>query len=105
MARFSYYGTALILCTGLLTPTANALEGGPDRGAISQQIAGLQDELEGNLRAGRPGEFAFIAFVVRRVENGRLSLRLVRSLVAWAKNQHPDHPFPYFRRALLIIAP
>jgi len=68
---------------------APATPGGPD----------LKDTLEKGLKARRPNEFAFIAHVVHKVEQGKLPLELVNSTFLWARRQ-PDVPFPYFERGI-----
>ena len=67
--------------------------GGPD----------LKTTLEKGLKARRPVEFAFLADVAARVEDGRLPKRLVDSTFLWARQKH-DYPFPYFERGLKLRA-
>lgn len=67
-------------------------------------VAGLQEQLEGGLRARLPPEFAFIKRVVTAVETGRLPIALVKSTFAWARRKKQPYPFPYFERALKLRA-
>ncbi len=71
--------------------------------AMAVEIADLQEQLEDNLRARRPVEFAFIARVVYMVEHDQLPLSLVRSIFQWSRGKRP-YPFIYFRHALIIQA-
>ncbi|HWL74695.1 MAG TPA: hypothetical protein VNQ74_12560 [Burkholderiaceae bacterium] len=59
----------------------------------------LQERLEKGLKARRPSEFAFLANVAKRVEEGSLPRSLVDSTFFWARNKRP-YPFPYFERGL-----
>jgi hypothetical protein len=67
------------------------------------EVANLKQQLESDLRARRPVEFAFIAQVVLMVERDQLPLPLVRSTFHWARSQHP-YPFQYFSRGLILRA-
>jgi len=67
--------------------------------AVAAEVADLQDQLEGGLRARLPTEFAFIRRVVNLVDANRLPLDLVMSTFKWARRKKP-YPFPYFERAL-----
>lgn len=64
--------------------------GGPD----------LKDTLQKGLKARRPNEHQFIAYVVNHVESGHLPLDLVNSTFLWARRQQAQYPFPYFERGL-----
>ena len=68
------------------------------------RIAELQDQLESGLKARRPVEFAFIARVVARVEDQQLTTGEVKSVFQWARRKNKHSPFPYFERAMRIIA-
>jgi hypothetical protein len=63
----------------------------------------LKDQLEKGLKTRRPEERAFVAKVVRLVERGALSRRLVDGTFLWARSK-PRHTFQYFRYALTIKA-
>jgi len=74
--------------------------------AVAQESAlriTLKDQLEKGLQARRPQEFAFIAHVVSRVEEGSLPRSLVDSTFLWARSKRP-YPFPYFERGLKVRA-
>ena len=55
--------------------------------------------LETGLRARRPQEFAFLAKVATRVEDGTLPRSLVESTFFWARRQG-RYPFVYFEAGL-----
>jgi len=74
------------LAVGAGTPVA---PGGPD----------LKITLEKGLKARRPSEFAFIALVIGKVNDGTLPLSLVESTFLWARKQRP-YPTVYFERGL-----
>ena len=67
--------------------------GGPD----------LKTTLELGLKARRPSEFAFIAEVVAKVDNGTLPLPLVNGTFLWARKKK-HYAFPYFQEALKVRA-
>lgn len=70
------------------------------------QVANLKDQLEKGLQARLPREFRFIGTIVRMVERNELPLRLVRAAFQWARRQvrAGKYPFPYFERAIRILA-
>jgi hypothetical protein len=63
----------------------------------------LKDTLEKGLRARRPEEFAFIALVVEKVNDGSLPLALVDSTFLWARKRD-TYPFQYFQEAIRVRA-
>ena len=70
----------------------------------STNVADLQDQLESGLKARRPVEFAFIGRVIERVEARQLTVGEVTSVFQWARRKNKHIPFPYFQRAIRIIA-
>ena len=68
------------------------------------RIADLQDQLESGLKARLPNEFQFIAIVVQRVTDRDLSVGEVKSVFQWARRKNKKVPYPYFERAMRIIA-
>jgi hypothetical protein len=70
--------------------------------SVAQDIPDLQTRLERGLKATRPNEFAFIARVVRLVDDERLPLALVNSTYNWAVGKRP--PMPYFEQAMRVRA-
>ena len=68
------------------------------------RVADLQDQLEGGLKARLPNEFAFIDRVVQAVKDRELSIAEVKSVFQWARRKNKKVPFPYFERAMRIIA-
>jgi hypothetical protein len=84
-------GAALVAAEG--TEGAVANRGENFRGPT------LQERLEKGLKARRPSEFAFLADVARRVEEGTLPRNLVDSTFFWARNKRP-YPYTYFERGL-----
>ena len=73
-------------------------------GSPGGRVAELKDQLEGGLKARLPHEFLFIAVVVDRVEKRQLSTGEVKSIFQWARRKNKVTPFPYFERAMRIIA-
>ena len=67
-------------------------------------ITDLQDQLENGLKARLPNEFQFIGLVIQRVREKQLSVGEVRSVFQWARRKNGKVPFPYFQRAMRIIA-
>jgi hypothetical protein len=63
----------------------------------------LKDKLEKGLKARLPSEFAFIATVVSKVNDGTLPLSLVDSTFLWARKRS-DRPFEYFQHGLTLRA-
>ena len=63
----------------------------------------LKDKLEKGLKARLPSEFAFVANVVSKVNDGTLPLSLVDSTFLWARKK-PNHPFEYFQQGLTLRA-
>ena len=63
----------------------------------------LKDKLEKGLKARLPSEFAFIANVVSKVNDGTLPLSLVDSTFIWARKRS-DRPFEYFQHGLTLRA-
>lgn len=68
------------------------------------QVAGLKDQLEKGLKCRRPQEFAFVAAVVAKVDNGDLTRQIVVETFAYARKKATKvghkYAFPYFARAL-----
>ena len=73
-------------------------------GSPGGQVAELKDQLEGGLKARLPHEFVFIAVVVDRVEKRQISTGEVKSIFQWARRKNKVAPFPYFERAMRIVA-
>jgi hypothetical protein len=59
----------------------------------------LKQTLEAGLKARRPQEFAFLATVAAKVEDGTLPRSLVESTFFWARRQG-RYPFIYFQAGL-----
>jgi hypothetical protein len=68
------------------------------------QIADLKDQLEKGLKCRRPQEFAFVAAVVTKVENGDITRQIVVETFSYARKKATKvgtkYAFPYFARAL-----
>ncbi|MEM8677781.1 MAG: hypothetical protein AAGF97_00370 [Planctomycetota bacterium] len=69
----------------------------------SQRID-LKTQLETGLRARRPQEFAFIDEVVKLVDEGKLTRKLVQETFDWARKKRVTYPYVYFERAMQIRA-
>jgi hypothetical protein len=63
----------------------------------------LKKTLEAGLKARRPQEFAFLAMVAGKVEDGTLPRSLVESTFFWARRQG-RYPFVYFEAGLRVRA-
>jgi hypothetical protein len=63
----------------------------------------LKKTLEAGLRARRPQEFAFLALVAAKVDEGTLPRSLVESTFFWARRQG-RYPFVYFEAGLRVRA-
>ncbi len=63
----------------------------------------LRQTLEAGLKARRPQEFAFLARVVGKVEDGTLPRSLVESTFFWARRQG-RYPLVYFEAGLRLRA-
>jgi hypothetical protein len=59
----------------------------------------LKKTLEAGLKARRPSEFAFLALVVSKVDDGTLPRSLVESTFFWARRQG-RYPYVYFESGL-----
>lgn len=79
---------------------ANTLGERQQRGGTTTS---LKQQLEFGLKARRPTEFRFIANVVQMVDQGKLSMKLVKSTFQWARHRRP-YQFPYFERGLRLRA-
>ena len=64
----------------------------------------LKQALEKGLKARRPSEFAFIKLVIEKVEQGKLSRKLVERTFLWARDNKQPYPMPYFEKALQLQA-
>lgn len=70
---------------------------------VMQDIADLKTQLNSGLRCRRDSEFAFVAMIVQMVDNGDLSVVLVKESFQYARKKKP-YPFPYFERVIRIRA-
>ncbi len=68
------------------------------------EIAPLRDQLVNGLKATRPEEKVFIDHVVIFVDAKKLELSTVNAAFKWARKRKPIYPFPYFERAIRILA-
>ena len=96
-----------VVCLLLCPLDAAAQSGAPAAlappGSYSIDVADLQDQMERELLARRPTEFAFIARVCAFTQAGQLPLGTVRSTFYWARPKRP-RPFEFFHRAMRIRA-
>ena len=100
------YHNALIttLAAGLLCILSASVQCHAQESPPGGRVADLQDQLENGLKARLPNEFAFIDVVVQRVEARQLTSGEVKSVFQWARRKNKHTPFPYFQRAMRIIA-
>ena len=71
--------------------------------ASAVDVADLQEQLESELEARRPTEFAFIARVCNLVDTNVLPFDLVNSTFLWARPKRP-RPYVFFERAMRVRA-
>jgi hypothetical protein len=103
----------LVVCVvvlGFSTSTARAIDPAKieqalrtDPEALGKGVAkslDLKAQLEKALMARKPGDFAFIAKVVKQVECGKLPRKLVDQTLGYARNRSNKYPFIYFEFAL-----
>jgi hypothetical protein len=67
-------------------------------------VAPLRDQLVNGLRATRPEEIAFIDRVVAFVAEDALELSTVNAAFKWARKRRPSYPYPFFERAIRVLA-
>lgn len=71
---------------------------------VNDPARDLRVQLRDGLKASRDAEYAFVDRVVLMVEEKRLPLDMVDSIYTYARNRNPRIPFPYFERALRLVA-
>lgn len=64
----------------------------------------LKKQLETGLKARRPSDFAYIARVVGKVENGTLPRTLVDQSFMYARSRSKHYPIVYFQFTLEQLA-
>ena len=78
------------------------------RPAAAQSQAPIQvtfrQQLQFGLRARTAEEFAYVNTVVGLVQSGALPQQTVNRAFLWSRKKNHRYPFPYFSRALLILA-
>lgn len=67
-------------------------------------VAGLDDQLVNRLRAVTEEQQAFVRYVVRQVDQGRLERGLVLAIERYALRRNRLLPFNYFERAIRFEA-
>ena len=93
-------GIASLFCFGISTSTAQAQT---SAGLGNAASASLKKTLEAGLKARRPEEFAFLALVAGKVNDGTLPRSLVESTFFWARRRG-RYPFVYFESAIRLRA-
>lgn len=68
--------------------------------AADQKKPPLNDTLRFGLRCRKPEEFAFVDLVTQKVDEGKLPLDVVLSMLQWARKRRPEFPFPYFQEGI-----
>lgn len=92
---------------GCLCPQAQAQisPSGPlTPGKHGAGVAGLDDQLVNRLRAITEEQQAFVRYVVRQVDEGRLERGLVLAIERYALRRNRLLPFNYFERAMRFEA-
>ncbi|EMI22423.1 secreted protein [Rhodopirellula maiorica SM1] len=72
--------------------------------ATTDRSATLEEQLTNRLRATSEEQRAYLRFVVLKVKEGKLDLRLVVAVERYALRRRPDFPFPFFERAMKVQA-
>ena len=72
--------------------------------ATPPRVATLEEILVNKLRATRNDQKAYIKFLVRQVDNGKLEAKLVLAIGKKAIRRNRYYPFPYFERAMRFEA-
>jgi hypothetical protein len=88
---------ALLVCRALPAASPPPIDAGGVQGLD------LKTQLEKGLYARRPVEFAYIAEIVKLVEEGKLPYKLVATTFTWAQQQ-PVRKLQYFQFALATRA-
>ncbi|GAA5505281.1 hypothetical protein [Novipirellula caenicola] len=110
MQRPSWTKLALIsglffLIQSLVTQSATAQVTVPRvLSAATDRSATLEEQLTNRLRATSEEQRAYLRFVVLKVKEGKLDLRLVVAVERYALRRRPDFPFPFFERAMKVQA-
>jgi hypothetical protein len=78
--------------------TPRVLSATPDR------FATLEEQLINRLRATAEDQKAYIQFVVNKVRENQLDVKLVVAIQQYAMKRNPNLPFLYFERALKVEA-
>ncbi len=98
--RIAIAASLSLICLFAGGPLATAEESDPP----GVNIADLQQQLNSMLKARRPLEFEFIDRVVQLVTEKQFSVGMVKSISQWAVRKNKNIPFPYFQRAMRILA-
>ena len=106
---FCWLTLLLTLATGLSFYAAATTLGQGDMSSpspVAIDVLDLQQQLEKGLRVKRPEDLKFVKLVVTMVGNNTLPLPLVKSAFLWARKKAltTPYPFPYFERALRVLA-
>lgn len=67
-------------------------------------LATLEEQLINRLKATTDERRNYVRLIVRNVESGRLTPRLVIAIERYAIRRNPEFPFPFFERALRFEA-
>lgn len=95
------WALALSLAAGTLLVAPPAGRGDEDD---PPGVAPFRELLTNGLKCRQEAEFQFVDLVVARVEEGKFSRDMVKSVFIWARDKNARIPFPYFERAMRIIA-
>ena len=68
--------------------------------ADQNHLATLKEQLTNRLRATRNDQRAYLNFVIKLVDQGKLDRSLVVALERYALRRNPSYPFPFFERAM-----
>ncbi len=72
--------------------------------AQSRQQVTFRQQLRYGLRARTAEEVAYLESIVQLVESGALPQRTVNIAFLWSRKKNARFPYPYFSRAVFILA-
>ena len=89
-----------LMTFGLLVPTQAQVTVPRTSSVTVDPYATLETQLRTRLRATRQDQIDYIKFVVKKVREGVLDIKLVVAIERYAIRRNAQYPFLYFERAL-----
>ena len=93
----------LILLLAILTFAGDTIFIRPAAAQSRQQVT-FRQQLRYGLRARTAEEVAYLESIVQLVESGALPQRTVNIAFLWSRKKNARYPYPYFSRAVFILA-